>query len=145
MNDNVITLHETPVHKFATMRDQKLLFEMNGFLFRTTVDKIDEVLPNDIQRYCVNHVLYMMDCHRQDAFDADMPMHIVQMNNTATIHGSRVDIDVRLEDETELPSYMAKGVKGTSWSIHNNPDQNEESIKKINYGSIIHNLTDCEG
>ena len=138
--DNVVTLNN--LQKFATMRDQDVQFEMNGFLFQTTVDKIDEVLPNDLQRYCVNHVLWMLDCHRQDAFDAGEPMHLVHMNNTATIHGHRVEIDVLLL-ETELPDYMHKGARGTSWTVHNNPNQNEESIKKIDYSRIVQDTTDC--
>lgn len=141
---NVVKMKQDATHKFATMRDQELLFEMNGFLFRTTVDKIDEVLPNDIQRYCVNHVLYMLDNHRQMQWDSDTDMHLVHMNNTATIHGSRVEIDVKLE-ETEYPSYMRKGARGTSWDIHNNPNQNEESIKKIDYSRILKDITDCDG
>lgn len=144
---NVVKLKEDPTHKFATMREQELLFEMNGFLFRTTVDKIDEVLPNDIQRYCVNHVLYMLDQHRQMQWDNDTDMHLVHMNNTATIHGHRVEIDVKLE-ETEYPSYMCKGARGTSWDIHKDPNMGEETVKNINYNvnsRNIKDLTDCDG
>lgn len=141
---NVINLKETPTHKFATLRDQELDFEMNGFMFRTTVDKIDEVLPNDVQRYCVNHVLYMLDMHRQNHWDADAhEMHITQMHNTATIEGSRILISVRI-NETSLPSYMRKGARGISWDIHSNPNQDEKSVKTISYSSILKDISDCD-
>jgi hypothetical protein len=145
---NVVKMKPEPTHKFATLRDQAIWFEMNGFLFATTVDKIDEVLPNDIQRYCVNHVLYMLDMHRQNHIDEDaLEMNIISMHNTATIEGVRILISVKLTEEEKYPDYVRKGVTGTAWAIHSNANQDEESIKNITYlnSRNIKDFTDCEG
>jgi hypothetical protein len=131
-------------HKFATMRNQTIHIDINGFQLKTTVDKVDELFEYNVIRYCVNSVLYQLDRARQDAIDYNTTPQFAfpcRYNNTANIpaessghtESQKVSIIILVDDpDGRLPDYCVKGTIGTSWSIHSNPET-PEFLDCINY------------
>jgi hypothetical protein len=130
-------------HKFATMRNQTIHIDINGFQLKTTVDKVDELFEYNVIRYCVNSVLYQLDRARQDSIDYNMQgMFPCKFNNTANIpaemaghtESQKVSIIILVDEEIQnrLPDYCMKGMTGTSWDIHSNPEA-PEFLDYINY------------
>ena len=75
-------------HKFATLRNQTIHIDINGFQLKTTIDKVDELFEYNVIRYCVNYVLYQLDRARQDAIDYNMIEQMgfpCKFNNVANI------------------------------------------------------------
>lgn len=131
-------------HKFATLRNQTIHIDINGFQLKTTIDKVDELFEYNVIRYCVNSVLYQLDRARQDAIDYNMVQQMgfpCKYNNTATIPADmsghsepqKVSIIILVDDvDSKLPDYCVKGTTGTSWDIHSNPEA-PEFLDYINY------------
>lgn len=128
-------------HKFATMRNQTIHIDINGFQLKTTVDKVDELFEYNVIRYCVNSVLYQLDRVRQDSIDYNMQGYPCKYNNTANIPAEmsghnepqKVSIIILVDDPgNKLPDYCVKGMTGTSWDIHSNPEA-PEFLDYINY------------
>ena len=55
--------------KWATLKDQKMKMQLNGFVMNTSVDKVDELFDEGIIRYLVNHVIFELDFERQVFFE----------------------------------------------------------------------------
>ena len=53
--------------KWATLKDQKMKMQLNGFVMNTSVDKVDELFDEGIIRYLVNHVICLL--YTSDAAD----------------------------------------------------------------------------
>ncbi len=131
-------------HKFATLRNQTIHIDINGFQLKTTVDKVDELFEYNVIRYCVNSVLYQLDRARQDAIDYNMIQHMgfpCKYNNTANVPAQmsghtetqKVSIIILVDDpDNKLPEYCTKKMTGTSWDIHSNPEA-PEFLDYINY------------
>jgi hypothetical protein len=132
-------------HKFATLRNQTIHIDINGFQLKTTIDKVDELFEYNVIRYCVNSVLYQLDRARQDAINYNMTEQMgfpCKFNNTANIPADmsghsepqKVSIVILVDEEVQgtLPDYCVKGMTGTSWDIHSNPEA-PEFLDYINY------------
>lgn len=130
-------------HKFATLRTQTIHIDINGFQLKTTVNKVDELFEYNVIRYCINSVLYQLDRARQDSIDYNMQgMFPVRFSNTANIpanvaghtESQKVSIIILVDEDTPnvLPDYCIKGMTGTSWDIHSNPEA-PEFLDYLNY------------
>lgn len=138
-------------NKFATLRNQIVHINLNGHQLKTTIDKIDELFEYNVVRYCVNHILFMLDKSRQESIDYNVNAFVCKMSNTANIpadiagykEDQQLFIEVCIEDiDSILPSYCSKNQIGTSWDIHMNP-LTADNIDCIDYvtGTLVEKKT----
>ena len=73
--------------KWATLKDQKMKMQLNGFVMNTSVDKVDELFDEGIIRYLVNHVIFELDFERQVFFEEKDKRPPCSRANSATIAG----------------------------------------------------------
>jgi len=118
--------------KWATLSDQTIKMQLNGFVMNTSIDKIDELFDEGIIRYVVNHVLYQLDVERQLYFEEDDKRPPASKSNTATIAEKKVYCEVLLKDAS-WTDYCQKGVRGYAWDFHELAKKDMEQIEKHKY------------
>ena len=118
--------------KWATMKDEKLKMQLNGFVMNTSVDKIDELFDEGIIRYVVNHQLFELDMERQIFFEEGDKRVPISKANTATIGEHKVYCEVVLQVE-EYPGFCQKNVRGTAWDWHQKANKTMDEINEHKY------------
>lgn len=122
--------------KWATLKDNKIKMQLNGFVMNTSVDKVDELFDEGIIRYFVNHVLYQLDVQRQIHFEEDKEEKRPAPDshaNQASIEEHKIYCQVVLEDHKGKPGFFQKGVRGVAWDIHETQKMDTETINNIKY------------
>lgn len=123
--------------KFATMSDEKIKMQLNGFVMNTSVDQVDELFDEGIVRYFVNHVLYQLDVQRQIHFEEQLkkpdnrPIPDGHANQ-ASIEEHKVYCEVVLQN-TAKPDWWKPDTRGVAWNIHEAGQHNLKDIDNIIY------------
>ena len=123
--------------KFATMSDEKIKMQLNGFVMNTSVDQVDELFDEGIVRYFVNHVLYQLDVNRQIHFEEQLkhpdnrPIPDGHANQ-ASIEEHKVYCEVVLQDSAK-PDWWEPDTRGVAWNIHEAGQKNLKDIDNIIY------------
>ena len=124
--------------KWATLKDQKMKMQLNGFVMNTSVDKVDELFDEGIIRYLVNHVIFELDFERQVFFEEKDKRPPCSRANSATIAGEegnpvKVYCEIVVEGDEEFPGYCQSNIRGVAWDFHQKADKTMEEINEHKY------------